>query len=570
MSSLTSSKPVSLLHPALLELLRYQGRARLLRLVSGFGTPQRFVLSCVGLFLAAIWLGNVAVSVLMREATEPVRFLNLVSLGFTTYALWHVVRNAVWRPEAGIHWTKTEQEFLGGAPFSRRELIGYRFTSILTAASMKAVLISLLMLPDIHIWPAALVGTILAMLMLDLIRMTVELVFHGVSNRTYAWIRGCVLTLAGGCLAGSLISMLCAPGIFAPRSTPIAVTLLAQLFHSAVDLRNTLPGLIVEAPFRPFVSIVTTHSLASYVWVWLAVGTGMVTMMAWLVLRLDQIFRKRLLQVERQVWSETRALDPELIEPEINDRPLVAIPRWGGIYTVAWRQWITAKNYWASLLVALAPLAILSVLPLAENGDPVKCFINVVGGLVFFAFIMMPSVFKLDFRRDLDHMLLLKMLPLRSSSVVIGQLAVPVVLATVFQIAVLLGVALVRPISPLVLACTCGILLPINVLVFALDNLIFVLYPYRAQQEGLEVFIRAILILTGKGLLFAAALVFVLLWSSAAQWIGAEITGANGPIPWQGIFAAGLFAFYVTTASVTTWLLANAFGRFDPGQDVPA
>ena len=108
-------------------------------------------------------------------------------------------------------------------------------------------------------------------------------------------------------------------------------------------------------------------------------------------------------------------------------------------------------------------------------------------------------------------------------------------------------------------------------LVFALDNLIFVLYPYRAQQEGLEVFIRAVLILTGKGLLFAGALIFVITWSSMAQWTGARLNGLGpGLVAWQTIFAAGIFAICLVSSVVTTRLLVHAFRRFDPGQDVPA
>ena len=48
--------------------------------------------------------------------------------------------------------------------------------------------------------------------------------------------------------------------------------------------------------------------------------------------------------------------------------------------------------------------------------------------------------------------------------------------------------------------------IPLNALVFALDNLIYLLYPYRIQQEGLEIFLRTMLTFTGKGLLFALAM----------------------------------------------------------------
>jgi len=571
MTSISSGKPTALVHPALLQLLKFQARARLSRLFSGFGTPRRFVLSCVGLFLAAIWLGNVAVSIVMREATDPSRFRDLVALGFVAYALWHVVRNAVWRPEAGVHWTSAELEFVGGAPLSQRELLGYRFASIVTAATLKAFLISLLMLPDVHFWPIAFVGMMLALMMLDLIRMSVEITFHGVSARKYGWIWASVLTLAGGALISSLVSTVSVTGLMANRAAPVAVTLLTHCFQAAVALRETLPGRIVEAPFHPFVAVVTAKSMLGSVWIWLGVAAAMVCGMVGVVLWLKRIFDQSILDAERRSWKTGDANeDSSRVAREVR-QPLPRIPRCGGVFTVAWRQVITVRNHWASLTVAVAPLAILSILPLADIDEPLKCFINVVGGLVFFAFIMLPSVFKLDFRRDLDHMLLLKMLPLSASSVVIGQLLVPVALATIFQITVLVGTALYMPIPVMTLVGTCLTLLPINMLVFALDNLIFVLYPYRAQQEGLEVFIRAVLILTGKGLLFAGALIFVITWSSMAQWTGARLNGLGpGLVAWQTIFAAGIFAICLVSSVVTTRLLVHAFRRFDPGQDVPA
>ena len=60
------------------------------------------------------------------------------------------------------------------------------------------------------------------------------------------------------------------------------------------------------------------------------------------------------------------------------------------------------------------------------------------------------------------------------------------------------------------------VMIPLNVLVFGLDNLIFLLYPYRVQQEGLEIFLRTMLTFTGKGLLFTVGLVAMSAWGFAA------------------------------------------------------
>ena len=63
-----------------------------------------------------------------------------------------------------------------------------------------------------------------------------------------------------------------------------------------------------------------------------------------------------------------------------------------------------------------------------------------------------------------------------------------------------------RSLPPHLLLVTMLVMIPLNVLVFGLDNLIYLLYPYRVQQEGLEIFLRTMLTFTGKGLLFAVGL----------------------------------------------------------------
>ena len=62
------------------------------------------------------------------------------------------------------------------------------------------------------------------------------------------------------------------------------------------------------------------------------------------------------------------------------------------------------------------------------------------------------------------------------------------------------------------------VMMPLNVLVFGLDNLIYLLYPYRLQQEGLEIFVRTMLTFTGKGLLFALGFGAMSLWGFAAAY----------------------------------------------------
>ena len=95
------------------------------------------------------------------------------------------------------------------------------------------------------------------------------------------------------------------------------------------------------------------------------------------------------------------------------------------------------------------------------------------------------------------------------------------------------------------------VMIPINLLVFALENLIYLLYPYRVNQEGLEIFLRTMLTFTAKGLLFVAALEAMSAWGFAAarlthaasQWSGRAING-------YAVFTAGMIVGPAVLAAV--------------------
>ena len=85
----------------------------------------------------------------------------------------------------------------------------------------------------------------------------------------------------------------------------------------------------------------------------------------------------------------------------------------------------------------------MASLPLLVPGDGLATYLTVFGGVVFYSFVLLPAALKLDFRRDFDHLALLKSLPMKPLTVVIGQLATPVALTWFFQIAILTLAAVV-------------------------------------------------------------------------------------------------------------------------------
>jgi len=106
--------------------------------------------------------------------------------------------------------------------------------------------------------------------------------------------------------------------------------------------------------------------------------------------------------------------------------------------------------------------------------------------------------------------------------------------------------------------------------VFALDNLIFLLYPHRARQEGLEIFFRTMLTFTGKGILFAFGLAAVAGWGLAAAALTTAVASSTGvQLNAHAVFAAGMIVSPTVAALLVMFGLCRTYERLDAVEDVP-
>ena len=215
-------------------------------------------------------------------------------------------------------------------------------------------------------------------------------------------------------------------------------------------------------------------------------------------------------------------------------------------------------------MLSLSIPSVLAFLPVLTVDDPVMVLVHVVAALVFYSFLLLPTALKFDFRRDLDRMVVLKALPLPPFKVVAGQLATPVIISTLYQMSVLAIAMLIRPLPVGWVLAAMVLLIPLNVLIFALDNVIFLWYPYRLNQEGITVFLRTTLTFTAKGLVFGLALAITALWAFGARALSSSWQHLVGWAPSSAmVFAAGLIILIAVAALVSLVLATRAFSRFD-------
>jgi len=565
----------AIFHSATIQLLQLQSRGRRRRMWARFCQTRRLILSMIACVLAIVWLGNAAMTIWFREAASSETLRALLSLGLLIYAGWHFTKAAFFRPESPFDWMPAEREILLAMPLRPRDLVAYQLASVTVTTILKAGLFTLLLLPDLRCVPLGLAGLVLAMMTLEILRMAIEIATWGMGRLAFLAYRATVLAVL--VTAGvAIVAVLMRDEVLSER-VHVGEGFRQRLLDVLVQLNASVFS-YVALPFRPLIDLIMADDLSAAN-VWIAAGAlAMVSGLALAVIGLYATTARCVVQRERRIYQANTAgrdagLTLNSVEPPPSaecKRPLPHIPRCGGAGALAWRQLVGARRHWGSLLTAMIAPAVLAFIPCFVVADSHLAFLSITGALAFYTFLLLPTALRFDFRRDLDRLATLKGLPITPTAAAIGQTLAPVLIATCFQCGVLALASVARSVPPHHLLIALLVIIPLNVFVFALDNLIYLLYPYRMQQEGLEIFFRTMLTFTGKGLLFTAGLV------ALSGWVFAATALADGFSDWTSItinaaavFVGGIIAGPSLLAALVLYGLCWAYRKMDPIEDVP-
>jgi hypothetical protein len=567
----------TLFHPAIVQLLRLQGRGRRRRMWRRFFQMRRLVLTAVACVLAVIWLGNAAMTVWLRETASPETLRALLSLGLVLYAGWHIAKAAFFRPENPFDWTPAERELLAAMPLRPRDLVAYQLVSVTVTTFLKAGLFTLLLLPDLRCVPLGLLGMLLAMMTLELIRMAVEIATWSMSRFAFLAYRAAVVAglVVGGFVAGAVIVR---SGALAGRIN-VGEGLLQRFLDVLLQLNSSVLG-YAALPFRPLVDLILADKITAANMGLAAAALTTVTALAAAVIGFYAVSCRHVANREKHNYRSDGATCDLFASSATNKPgttlsaevmlPLRRIPRWGGAGALAWRQLVGARRQWGSLLTAMIAPAVLACAPCFLIADPYIAFLATASTLVFYTFLLLPTALRFDFRRDLDRLALFKGLPITPIAAAIGQTLAPVLIATLFQFGVLALAVVARSLPPHHLFMTMLVMIPLNVVVFGLDNLIYLLYPYRVEQEGLEIFFRTMLTFTGKGLLFAIGLGVMSAWGFAAAALTRDISHWTGiAVDAFAVFTGGMIAGPSVLAAILLYALCRTYRNLDPIEDIP-
>ncbi len=567
----------TLFHPATVLLLRLQSRGRRRRMWGRFCQPRRLVLSAVACALAVVWFGNAAMTIWLREAAFPETLRSLLSLGLVLYAGWHFAKAAFFRPESPFDWAPAERELVVAMPLRPRDLVAYQLASVTVTTIFKTGLFTLLLLPDLRCVPMGLAGLLLAMMMLELLRIAIEIATWGMGRSAFLAYRAAVVAglVAVGFAVGAAIIR---EDVFSGRLN-VGEGLRQRILDNLVQLNDSVFGYIA-LPFQPFIDLILADSMTAINAGMAAAALAAVTGLAAAVIGLYAATSRRVaLREKRNYRTSGPARDlfagstQYELGPALSDEfrlRLRRIPRWGGAGALAWRQLVGARRHWGSLLTAMIAPSVLACAPCFVIADPHIAFLATTGTLAFYTFLLLPTALRFDFRRDLDRLATLKGLPIRPAAAAIGQTLAPVLIATVFQSGVLAFAVVARSLPPHHVFIAMLVMIPLNVLVFGLDNLIFLLYPHRVQQEGLEILLRTMLTFTGKGLLFAAGLAGMSTWGFTAAALTRGISHWTGStIHAYTLFTCGMIAGPSLLAALVLYGLCRTYRSMNPIEDIP-
>lgn len=561
--------PVKLPAP-LRELLLMQARGKLRRTWKKLSSPRRAIPTMLVGVLLLLYVLQVYIAIAYNTSTRVVPIQQLAPIGMLSILLMKLLGVCIDRTKSGAGYRNEEVHHLIGGPYSLDQVRLFRISGHAVSIFFTSVFAAIFFRFHVRSFAAALSGAYMAMLFTYLVYTTVAVAAASTTQRRYRRVR------AVGC--GVVVALL---GLVFYRAAQHGVSNVAFLYalaNEAIVLSQTILGRILISPFLVFTKVVMTESVLSWcAWMLPSLTLNYIAL---------QILLKTEVRLEAKSWTRERE---DFRREEANEsltwsgrsRQSVdlaslhhRIPWLGGAGPIIWRQYKAVRKLRGGLGWLLVPLSVAFALGGYLAYSPEDGAFQPIAVIVVLTSVFLPGLLPFDFRGDLKGLMALKMMPLRARSVVFGQLVVPVLLLSAFQVAAL-STLMVHDRSLIgTLLLTMCFLLPTNTIILALENLIFLLYPYRVAEFDMQATVRRIVMLMAKFcVIFIAAVI-----SLAAGFCAVGIKSALKRFDWSVandaffqqtlLYSTQLGALTLVALGVfatTCW----AYRRFDLAEDLP-
>jgi len=301
-------------------------------------------------------------------------------------------------------------------------------------------------------------------------------------------LRGKSRALVPSILAGVVAAV--AAAVYAAPARP-RTTVMADWIAWAVEIRH-MP--LVEAlcvPTRPYAEILAAAGVVDALpWVLVAVAMNAALVAVFVLQDRGEVealvsqSQAALAKVEKARGSAARVGDPEKAA-RLRVRML---PRLGGAGPLVWRRLTILYRSTGPTGTVLAMMAIVAGTFMLgwwvpkEGLVPLMVMVGLLG-----SFLLSLSL-RDDFRGELDHMAMLKTLPIRPMTIVLAQMATPVLVIVAAQCLAAFGVAC-GAMSPRIVLY--GVLIaiatvPLSVMLVAIENTVFLFTPTRPLTSSMQ------------------------------------------------------------------------------------
>ncbi|HUG13874.1 MAG TPA: hypothetical protein VMM78_02555, partial [Thermomicrobiales bacterium] len=429
-------------------------------------------------------------------------------------------------------------------PFLRRDLVVYKFCVYFFGACVNAAIIALILPRSASTGLAAFVASALTLLFVQMAStaMTLCNLMLDSAGGTRWRRRAALFAIIGVGLWILYTSLVSGPGL---------VEIIRQFRHSPT-------GELLLAPFVVFTRILLSRELAPELITWASAGIAINAALLCAIVALDRrTFEQSLIQSSRasKRWQRMLRGGPLMTSQKTSGRSLGRAPYLLGIGPIAWRQAINAYRNGGRIIAVFTLVAIITgpILAITTAPDEVMARVAVV---FLFATFVLPKALVLDFRAELDSLELYKALPLSACQICIGQLVVAMLVSSAIELVLFVSAwFFLAGDAARWLALAALFLMPFNLLLYGLENLVCLLLPARPVPVGrvdFEFMGRTLAEYFGKVVILIATL-------AAAAALGLKVLAATGE------YQAALATVWLTLAApgvVLVGLCALAFRRF--------
>ena len=497
------------------------------------------------------WLGPMAYRAVRMPRTDPQLVRIVAPFAILGFCLGNLFSSF---GDKAIAFTGAEVDFLFPGPFSRRSLLGYKIIKTTIGALFTTVVFSILFLHYGQSWFSCLIGIWLTIQFMQLFAMSATMVGQTIGERAYTGARRFVL---GTVIAIVLIAV--APAINAHmHDSPTALMKRVQ---------GTVAGQVMLAPFNVLARTIAAPAMSMDLAKWASIALLMDLCMLGLVIGLDANYLETSTIVSQRRYERSQRIRrggaSAVSWPGGPQFRLAMLPWLGGVGPIAWRQLVGAARSTRGLFTIFGILAIIAGSFAYHRGDSLYSLQQLLGTAAWMNVVFI-SMLKFDFRDELDRLDLLRSLPIRPLAVAAAELVAPVLLLTAMQAMLLVAVSFSFKEARPILIWAAAFAVPFNVLLAAIENLLFLMFPLRAVgliAGDMQLFGRQMVVFMCKFLLLMAALAFAAVFGLIGYIVGNK--------SWP-LFGVGMWIALTLVALGTIPLLARAYARFDPSVDTPA